>query len=160
MTSRILTIAATVGALSAFSLFSYAADEGPHDDAIKARQGLMQLYSQNLGILSNMAKEKAPYDAEIAAEAANNLTALATLGQSQLWPQGSDSETEGNAQNRAAVEIWETYPAIAEKGEKFDEAVAMLMPAAGESLDALQGVVGDVGGSCKGCHDDFRVKKD
>lgn len=159
MTPRILTVTAIVGALSAFSLFSHAADDGPYDAAIKARQGLMQLYSANLDILSDMAKEDIDYDAEIAAEAANNLNILASLSQSQLWPKGSDSETEGNAQNRASAEIWETYPAIAEKGEKFGEAVAQLMPAAGEGLDALQGVVGDVGGTCKGCHDDFRTKR-
>ena len=135
------------------------AEDGPHDKAIKARQAMFQLYNFNLGILSAMAKEKIPYDAAIAAEAANNLSAAANLGQSQFWPQGSDNATEGNARTRALPAIWETFPAITEKADALKTATAALAPVAGNGLDALQGAMGDVGGSCKGCHDDYRAKK-
>jgi len=30
---------------------------------------------------------------------------------------------------------------------------------AGNGLEALQSSIGDVGKSCKGCHDDYRAKK-
>lgn len=135
------------------------AQDGPHDSAIKARQAMFQLYSFNIGILSDMAKEKTPYDADIATEAANNLSAAANLGQSQFWPQGSDNAADGNARTRALPAIWETFPAINEKADALKTAVAALLPVAGNGLDALQGVMGDVGGSCKGCHDDYRAKK-
>lgn len=142
----------------AISAVAIAAN-GPHDKAIKARQAMFQSYSFNLGILGAMAKEDRPYDAAVATEAANNLSAAANFGQSQMWPQGSDNATEGNATNRALPVIWETFPAITEKAEALKTAVAALVPAAGESLDALQGVMGDVGASCKGCHDDYRAEK-
>ncbi|MFK7853568.1 MAG: cytochrome c [Granulosicoccus sp.] len=49
--------------------------------------------------------------------------------------------------------------AIVDKSEAVQSAVAALAPVAGNVWAELRGAVGDVGGSCKGCHDDFRVKK-
>lgn len=147
------------GSLLASSLVVHAQDEGPHDKAIKARQAMFQLYGFNFGLLNAMAKEKMPYDAEVASEAAANLDAAANLGQSQLWPQGSDNATPGNARTRALPALWETYPEVVEKGKAMTQAAAALVPVAGNGLEALQGAMGDVGGSCKGCHDDFRAKK-
>lgn len=120
---------------------------------------MFQTYSFNTGLLGDMAKEKIPYDADIASEAAANLNAAANLGQSQLWPQGSDNATDGNATTRALPVIWETYPDIVEKAEALKEAAAAMMAVAGDGLGALQGAMGDVGASCKGCHDDFRAEK-
>ena len=153
-----LTIAGLTSLVLATGAVAFAAD-GPHDKAIKARQAMFQTYSFNVGILSAMAKEKRPYDADIATEAANNLNAAANFGQSQLWPQGSDNATDGNAKTRALPIIWETYPDITEKAKALTTAVAALVPVAGNGLDALQGAMGDVGGSCKSCHDDFRAEK-
>ena len=160
MMTRKLTLAAAccTCALITFSTFSQAAD-GPHDDAIEARQAMFKLYGFNAGILGDMAKEKIPYDADIAAEAASNLSAAANLGQSQFWPAGSDNETDGNATTRAKPEIWETYPAITEKADALKDAVASLTEVAGSGLGELQGAMGDVGAACKSCHDDFRAKK-
>ena len=154
----IKTMAATVLACAIFATPSFAAD-GPHDKAIKARQALMQLYSYNLGILGAMAKEKAPYDAAAASDAAANLLAAVSMKQGTLWPAGSDSETAGNKENRALESIWSTYPKIAEAGKEMMEAATALNAAAGNGLDALQGAMGAAGKSCKGCHDDFRAEK-
>ena len=160
MMNKKLTLAAacTCCVLIASSTFSHAED-GPYDDAIKARQAMFQLYSFNSGILGAMAKEKMPYDADVATEAAANLSAAANLGQSQFWPAGSDEEAEGNIPTRAKLDIWESYPAITEKGDALKEAVAALVPVAGNGLGELQDAMGDVGASCKGCHDDFRGDK-
>lgn len=133
--------------------------DGPHDKAIKARQAMFQLYSYHSGILNAMAKGKMEYNADLAQEAANNLLAAASLGQSTLWPQGSDNANSENAPNRALPAIWETYPAIVEKGEAMGKAAAAVASSAGNGLDALKASVGDVGAACKGCHDDFRAKR-
>lgn len=138
---------------------STQADDGPHDGAIKARQGMFQLYGFNMGLLSAMAKEKMPYDADLATEAANNLSAVVNLGQSQLWPAGSDNATEGNAPTRALPAIWDTYPDVLDKFADLKKAVDALVPVAGNGVGELKSAMGDVGGSCKGCHDDFRAKK-
>lgn len=135
-----------------------AQDKGPHDKAIKARQATMLLNDYYLGMLFDMVKGKRDYDAELATEAANNLAALVGLGQSTLWPEGSDKASPG-APTRAMAEIWTTYPAITEKAEALAPAVAELVPVAGDGVDALKGAVGDVGAACKGCHDDFRAEE-
>ena len=151
-----LIIAAATASTAAVTAF---AADGPHDKAIKARQSMFQLYNFNTGILGAMAKGKIPYDAAIATEAATNLSAVANMGQSQLWPAGSDNETDGNARTRALPAIWETFPAIVEKADALKTAAADLVPAAGAGLESLQGAMGAVGESCKGCHTDFRAKK-
>jgi len=152
-----LSVAALVVSIGLGSV-ALAAD-GPHDKAIKARQAMFQIYGFNIGILGDMAKGETEYNAEIAMEAAQNLDAAANFGQSQMWPMGSDSETEGNMKNRALPAIWSTYPAISEKSEALTAATAALVPVAGNGLEALQGAMGDVGASCKGCHDDYRAKR-
>jgi len=116
-------------------------DDEASEKAIKARQGLMQVYSFNLGMLSAMAKGEQDYDAELAVIAAENLSAAASMNTGPMWPQGSSNEDH---ETRALPEIWSTYP---------------LASVAGDGLDALKGGIGDVGKSCKGCHDDFRAKK-
>ncbi|MBX2885014.1 MAG: cytochrome c [Granulosicoccus sp.] len=141
------------------SASSFAQDKGPHDNAIKGRQALMQVYGFNMGILGAMAKEKAPYDADAAKAAANNLFLAMSMDQSAMWPQGSDNETAGNMKNRALAAIWTTYPKVAEAGKTSFAAAEELNAVAGDGLKALQSAMGGVGKGCKGCHDDFRAKK-
>jgi len=135
------------------------AEGGPHDKAIKARQAMFQLYSFSMSTLGAMAKGKIDYDAELAAELAANLDAAANLGQSAFWPPGSDNGNSENARTRALPAIWETYPAIVEKSDALKAATAVMAENAGNGLEALQSSIGDVGKSCKGCHDDYRAKK-
>jgi len=160
-TNRTISIGLGIGlALTVFgaSLVAMAAD-GPHDKAIKARQAMFQIYSFNSGLLGDMAKEDIPYDAEVASEAAANLVAAANLGQSQMWPQGSDNESDGNATNRALPAIWENFPDVIDKANALKESSAAVAAVAGDGLGALQGAMNDVGASCKGCHDDYRAKR-
>lgn len=159
MKSKLSLIATLLTATSLFVVPATAQDKGPHDSAIKARQGLMQLYGFSMGILGAMAKEKVPYDAAAASSAASNLLAASSMDQSAMWPAGSHNEDAANATNRALPAIWDTYPKVAEAGKSFGEAVVALNAAAGGGLDSLKGAMGDVGKGCKGCHDDFRAKR-
>lgn len=131
--------------------------EGPFAKEIKARKAVFQVYGYNMGLLSGMAKGKIDYDAQTAIDAAWNLNAASMMKNGTMWPPGSDNgQVEGT---RALPEIWSTYPAIVEKGEALTVASEALVAVAGNGLEALQGAIGDVGNSCKGCHDDFRAKK-
>ncbi|MCP5085616.1 MAG: cytochrome c [Rhodobacteraceae bacterium] len=125
--------------------------------AIKARQGVMQIYAQNLGILGAMAKGTAEYNAEAASTAAGNLMTMMSIDQSAMWPQGTDNASMP-AKTGALPEIWTTYPAIAEKGKALADAVAAMNEAAGTDLASLQGAIGTVGGACGGCHKVYRQK--
>lgn len=136
-----------------------AAFAGSHADpaiqgAIKARQGQMQLYQHNLGILGAMAKGDVAYDAAAASAAANNLKALANLDAMTLWPQGSDMESvEGT---RAKAELWTTFPAVLENSQAMTTAANAMADAAGTDLAALQAAMGAVGSACGACHKAYR----
>jgi cytochrome c556 len=72
--------------VSAGLLSSAAVVAADIEDTIKARQSLMQLYAFNLGLVGDMAKGKSEYDAEIAANVAQNLLVLAKLKTDPMWP--------------------------------------------------------------------------
>ena len=157
MIKRITSVALV--ALLGYTVIATAQDKGPHDAAIKGRQAMFQTYNFNMGVLGAMAKGKIDYNAEIAEQSAANLLAAANFGQGAMWPVGSDNETPGNAKNRALPAIWENFDDVFEKAGALKTAAETLAAEAGGGLEALQGAIGDVGASCKGCHDDYRAKR-
>jgi cytochrome c556 len=139
------------------SVAAYSADD-PMQKAIKARQAEMQLRSFNAGPLFGMAKGDIAYDAELAKKLAGNLKLMLDLDNSRAWAKGSDNENYAG-ETTALPKIWTTYPEIADYGKKFVVAVNELAAVAGNGRDALKSKIGDLGKSCKGCHDEFREKK-
>lgn len=134
------------------------AAQDPLKNAIKARQGEMQLRAFNVGPLFAMAKGKIDYDAAMANKLAGNLKLLLDLDASRHWPKGSDIDNY-MGDTTALPEIWTTYPEIGEYGKKYATAVNELAAEAGNGVDALRSKIGPVGDSCKGCHDEFREKQ-
>lgn len=155
---RLITGLALVSVLG-ISAIATAQDKGPHDGAIEARQAMFKLYGFSMGTLGAMAKGKMDYNAELAQELADNLYSAARLGQSAMWPPGSDNATPGNAPTRALPDLWANFPDVGKKGQALLAASETLKAEAGNGLDALRGVMGDVGATCKDCHDDYRAKK-
>lgn len=125
--------------------------------AIKARQGQMQLYQHNLGILGAMAKGEVAYDAAAASAAANNLKALANLDAMTLWPQGSDAGSVDGT--RAKAELWTTFPAVLENSKAMSDAANAMADAAGTDLASLQAAMGAMGGACGDCHKAYRARR-
>lgn len=149
--------------VAAVAIAATAAVAGSHADkatenAIKARKSQMQLYAWNLGNLGAMAKGEAPYDAKAAQGFADNLNSLVNMNAGGMWPQGSDSGSLPGM-TRAKAEIWTTWPAIADKSKAMKMAVAALSSEAGNGQAALGGALQKVGGSCGGCHKEFRDEK-
>lgn len=149
--------------VAAVAIAATAAVAGSHADkaaenAIKARKSQMQLYAWNLGNLGAMAKGQAPYDAKAAQGYADNLNTLVNMNNGSMWPQGSDS-TALPGMTRAKAEIWTTWPAIGEKSKALKTATAALVDEAGNGQAALGGALQKVGGSCGGCHKEFREEK-
>ena len=134
------------------------AAKDPNLNAIKARQGVMQLRSFNAGPLFGMAKGKIEYDAELASTLANNLLLMTKMKNDRQWPKGTDIDAYFG-ETAALPEIWSTYPEIAEKGKAYIKAVNELSAVAGNGLGALKSKIGGLGKGCKGCHDDFREKQ-
>jgi len=134
-----------------------AADD-PMLKAIKARQGMMQLRSFNVGPLFGMAKGDIAYDAELAGKLASNLQRLNEVDLGRAWPKGSDNASYPG-KTTSLPTIWTTYPEIGDYGKRYVEAVNKLASVAGNGVDALKAEIGAVGKSCKGCHDEFREKQ-
>lgn len=146
---------AVVGA--SLVLPAFANDRDPKKDAIKARQGEMQLRAFNAGPLFAMAKGDMPYDAEMAKTLANNLKALLEVDNGRAWMQGSSIEDYPD-DTTALKKIWDTWPDIADYGKDYAKAVRNIADVAGNGRNALRDGVKDLGQACKDCHDDFREK--
>ena len=134
------------------------AGKDPLKNAIKARQGEMQLRAFNVGPLFGMAKGKIDYDADLAKKLAGNLKLMLDLDNGRAWAKGSDIDSY-MGDTTALPKIWTTYPEISKYGKKYVAAVNELAAVAGDGRDALKSKMGAVGKSCKGCHDEFREKQ-
>lgn len=148
-----------LGALAVvLSAHIFAADKDPNLDLIKARQGDMELRAYSAGPLFAMAKGEIPYDADKATKLANNLKLLLQLDVGGAWAKGTGNDMYPG-KTTARPEVWSTYPKVAEAGKKYRAAVDELAAVAGNGLNELKSKIGEVGKSCKGCHDDFREKE-
>ncbi len=142
----------------ALTCSAHGADEDPNLALIEARQGEMYVRAFSVMPLFDMAKGKIPYDAEQAAKLANNLKVLTMLDMGGAWPAGTGNDKYPK-KTHALPEVWSTWPKVAEAGKEYKAAVDALAEVAGNGLDALRSKIGDVGDTCKGCHDDFRAEE-
>ncbi|MEH6775831.1 MAG: cytochrome c [Cereibacter changlensis] len=127
------------------------------EQVAEARRGYFALVGLEFGPLAAMAKGELPYDAEAAQAHAADLVTLTRYNPGDLLTPGT-SATELPGKTRAAAQIWQDMPGYQAKGAAFLEAVAALNEAAGAGQAALAPAVGKVGGTCKGCHEDYRLK--
>ena len=122
------------------------------EDAIKYRQAGMRLMAAHFGRLGAMAQGKMAYDPKIAGENADLVVVLAKLP-FPAFAEGTDMD----APSHAKPEVWKEMPKFKEAAEKL-QAEAAKLPAAARSGDLaqLKVAVGNVGKSCKACHDNFK----
>ena len=139
--------------LSATALLAQDLTE-EQDRALTARQAHMGLYGFYLTPLGQMAQDRIPYDADVAAAAANNLAAMAAIDQSAFWVEGTDSSLE---RSRARAKIWTDPDGYLEVKQGMADATEALALVAGDGLDALKAAFGPVGQSCSACHQPYRA---
>ena len=124
--------------------------------ALDARKSHMGLNGFNLGPIGAMVQDKMPYDAEVAAAAAANLAAMASMSQDSYWVEGTDSSVEGS---RAKAEIWSDPEGFDAEIMKLAAATTALAAVAGDGLDAMKAAFGPVGQSCGSCHEAYRAPR-
>mgnify|MGYP003610425033 CR=1 FL=1 len=143
-----LTIAAATLVLAAPAMAQFAKP----DDAIKYRQSALFVMQQNFGRVAAMAAGKVPFDAKLAAESADVATFMSKLP----WAAFVDGSDKGNT--KAKPQIWTEKAKFNEYAEKMQGEMTKLDAAAKTgNLDSIKAAVGAVGGSCKACHDAFRM---
>lgn len=144
-----ITLVATMTGIAATTL---AADKSV-EEAIKARQGFMEVIGFNMGILGDMAKGKRDYDAALASAAAKNIYTASTMDGGAMWPKGSDNGNPALADKTKALPyLWQNFAEIGNKHKDWVSASEKLAASAGKSLKDLRKTIGPVGQSCKDCH--------
>jgi cytochrome c556 len=123
------------------------------EDAIKYRQAAFTLMGNHFGRIAAMAQGKVPFDAKAAQANADVLSTVVNLPYT-AFGDGTDLGT-----TKAKPEIWKEMPKFKEAAEKMQSEVVKLNAATKTgNLDAIKAAVGDVGKSCKACHDNYREK--
>lgn len=122
------------------------------EDAIKYRQAVFTAFRWHFGAMGAMVRGKVDYDAETFAHHATQFAALTRMPK-EGFIEGSDF-----GDTAAKDELWENMDDVSARFDKLMEDADALAAASGGSLDQVKGAFGEVGKSCKGCHDNYREK--
>lgn len=122
------------------------------EDAIKYRKNALFVMQQNFGRVAGMAQGKIPFDAKVAADSAAVAEFVSKLPWAGFGP-GTD-----HGDTKAKPEIWANKAKFDDIARKMETEMGKLSVAAKTgNLDSIKTAVNGVGGTCKSCHDDFRV---
>lgn len=145
-----LSLAAFVLAGCATALPAVAQFAKP-EDAIKYRQGAMQVMGAHFGRVGAMANGKVAFDPKTAAENAAVVEFMSKL------PFAGFVEGTDKGETRAKPAIWAERDKFNAGAMKMQEEVAKLNVAAKSGdLDQIKSAFGAAGKACKACHDDYR----
>ncbi|MEY2688559.1 MAG: hypothetical protein RL375_2757 [Pseudomonadota bacterium] len=123
------------------------------EDAIKYRKAAFTVMAKHFGTIGGMVNDKIPFDAKAASV---NADLVATV--SHLPFDGFVAGTD-TGDTKAKPEVWKDADKFKAAATKMKDAVAKLATVAkGGDKAAIKAAFGDAGGTCKGCHDDFRNK--
>lgn len=120
------------------------------DGPIKQRQAIMKKNGEAADTVVKMFKGESPYDAKVAAAAMTSISASADEF-IKLFPEGSEKGSY------AKPEIWQKKADFEGWAAQLKADSAKAVAAAAEGMDALQPAFAEVGKSCRGCHEDYRV---
>jgi cytochrome c556 len=135
--------------LAAASLFATAATAGPIED----RQEDMKKVGKAMGQLAAIAKKEAAFDAAVV-KGAGETIAESVKEFKNDFPEDSK---DGPPETWAKPEIWSNMDDFNAKADKSVEA-AMAMAAVTEEANFMP-AMGELGGSCKACHENYRRPK-
>jgi cytochrome c556 len=147
------------GAVAAALLASTAVQaQMKPEEMVETRQAGYQFMSWNMGkIKAQVVDGKEPYDQAKVAAAANAIAAIANSGMGSLYSPDTTTEQLGKA-TRLKPEFFQNLNEAGQIGRKFTAAAILLAKVAAEGDQAaIKKAFGDVGGSCKSCHDKFRA---
>jgi cytochrome c556 len=143
-------------ALLTMTLVGTAMAQDKPVDVIKWRQSGYGFMAWNMTrIKMNV---EGTYNKDEVIKAANSIQAVASSGMGALYLPGTDKGT-GWEKTRAKPEIWTEQEKVGKAAAALlKEANEMVKVAAAGDAAATKAQFGKLGGACKGCHDDFKVK--
>jgi len=127
---------------------------GSSTDAIRDRQQAMKAVGDAMQNLSAIGKKEAPFDAGVVE---NNAVTIAEALEraADLFPEGSE---KGDVETWAMPEIWSDRADFEEKLQTAEAAAVALQSVTVES--AFLPALGELGNSCKACHQTYRRPKE
>ncbi|WP_114418841.1 c-type cytochrome [Marinospirillum perlucidum] len=144
----------TLVAAGIFATSALANDLFAPEDAVEYRQALYQVMAAQMSVMGGMAKGELAFDREEFRTRVGNLGKVAPMVPETYFPATSEVED-----SRLSSEAWEDMEGFQEKGQAFGQALQQLTQAAtAEDFDlaAARSQVGNLGKTCRGCHDDYR----
>ena len=147
------------GAVAAVLLASTAVQaQMKPEEMVETRQAGYQFMSWNMGkIKAQVIDGKEPYDQAKVAAAANAIAAIANSGMGSLYSPDTTTEQLGKA-TRLKPEFFQNLDEAGQIGRNLTAAANQLAKVAAEGDQAaIKKAFGDVGGSCKSCHDKLRA---
>lgn len=144
-------------ALAAPVMLPVAVQAQSAEDVAEARISYQRLLSFEMGPLAAMVRGDAEYDAERAQAHADNLVLLSQYDQTDLLRPGT-SKADLPGKTRAEPAIWDDLEAYFAAEQAFTDAALAVQAAAGAGLNDLRPLFADLGGSCRGCHSDYRAE--
>lgn len=143
--------------LIAVSLAGTVAAQGKPEDAIKWRQSAYTTMGWSMARIK--ANVEGTFNKDEVVKSANVIQAIANSGMGALFPAGTDKGTGWEA-TRVKPEFFTNKEGVGKVAMAFNkEANEMAKVAATGDAAAVKEQFGKLGGTCKGCHDDFKAKR-
>lgn len=144
-------------AVLALSLSGIASAQVKPEDAIKWRQSAYATMAWSMArIKMNV---EGTYNKDEVVKAATVIQAIANSGMGSLYLPGTD-KGKGWEDTRVKPEFFTNKDGVGKVAMAFNkEANEMAKVAASGDAAAVKEQFGKLGGTCKGCHDDFKMKK-
>ena len=126
---------------------------------VKERMDQMGDISKAMKTMAKMVKREVTYDAEAVRTLSLNISEMGGEALTKLFPKHSmDPPTE------ARMEIWKNWGEFERQAFAMQSAAIALSEGAGNTggrgdAGSPFSLFGELAGTCKACHDDFRIKK-
>lgn len=149
-------IALAAAILAATAAVPASAQQGPKPEAeIRYRQSVMNVIGRAMGPMGAMAQGKVPFNAAVAQKNSALVETMLTLPWDSFGP-----GTDKGAPTKADLKVWKETAKFKQGSEGAQKAAASLAAAAKTGDEGkFKAAFGELGKSCKSCHDDFQLKQ-
>ena len=148
--SKLIVASMAIG----LSTATLAQSIGKPEDQIRWRQSVMQTLGWSMGRIK--ANLEGTYNKDQVIQAANTIQALANSGSGALFAAGTD-KGKGWHDTEVKPELFTNSAKLKEVGSAYGkEANELAKIAASGDAAAVKAQFGNLGKTCKGCHDEFR----
>ncbi|WP_404426004.1 c-type cytochrome [Thalassospira australica] len=150
VTAGLMTASLALG-LGTFG--SAQADEAMDNETVQTRQMLMDGIGGAMGTLGCYMKDECDLPDGVIRNLANGIAFSASAAPAAFEP----NTTDASVKTTAKPDVWTNWDDFSGRFPVLQEAAMNLAAAAGDK-GAMGAALGELGKSCKGCHDEYRTK--